>query len=385
MLSRQLTLPKNRNFFLFGARNTGKSTLIERYFPKSQNLWIDLLDPRLEARFTQNPAELYEIITSLPDDKTHVIIDEIQKVPKLLDVVHSLMKDKTRQFVLTGSSARKLKAGGANLLAGRAFVYHLYPFTHTELGEQFNLQVALNWGTLPEIAAFDSAYDRVEFLNAYARTYLKEEIWEEGFIRDLAPFRRFLEVAAQMNGKIINFSKIAHTTGINDKTVKTYFSILEDTLIGFYLDAHHNSVRKQVSQKPKFYFFDTGVARALANQLDVPLTAGTHAYGNAFEHFIITECLRIASYQRLNYKFSYIRTRNDVEVDLVIERPNKTTIYLEIKSSDVVDSGMLTNFINLTKHIDNTEAICLSNDPFSKKIAHITTMHWREALQYIFY
>lgn len=385
MYNRLLALPKNRSFFLFGARNTGKSTLIEEQFPIEHSAWFDLLDTQLQERFLSNPEELFNLVEGLPPEMTHVVIDEIQKVPKLLDVVQRLLKKKNRFFVLTGSSARKLKRGGANLLAGRAFVYHLYPLTFVELGNDFNLDSALNWGTLPEIIHLSSNSERHELLTAYAHTYLKEEIWEEHFIKTLAPFRKFLEVAAQSNGKIINFANIAKEVGIDDKTVKAYFEILEDTLIGFFLEPHHQSVRKQVSGKPKFYFFDTGLTRALARQLEVPLKPSTHAYGNAFEHFIILEITRLTSYLRHQYKFSYLRTKNDIEVDLIIERPGKSTLYIEIKSTDHIKEDMLTYFKKIALDAgNNVEALCLSNDPYAKKFDNVLALPWQEGIKKIF-
>ncbi len=260
---RLLTLPKEHSLFLFGARNSGKSTLVKEVYADS-SIIIDLLKKKTEARFARNPDALYDIVKALPETTTHVIIDEVQKNPKLLDVVHDLMSDTKKCFVMTGSSARKLKQGGANLLAGRAFVYHMYPLTHIELGDTFNLDHALHWGTLPEIFTLDIDEMKKEFLYAYAHTYLKEEIWNEHFIRDLDPFRRFLEVAAQCNGQLINFSNIARDVGVSDKTIKSYYSILEDTLIGFFLEPYHASFRKRLSHQPKFYLFDTGVTRALA-------------------------------------------------------------------------------------------------------------------------
>jgi predicted AAA+ superfamily ATPase len=182
---------------------------------------------------------------------------------------------------MTGSSARKLKRGGANLLAGRAFVYHLFPFSFVEVGEMFDLEKALNWGMLPQIFATRTNDDRVRFLQAYAYTYLKEEIAAEQIVRKLGPFRRFLEVAAQCNGKIINYAKIASDVGVDDKTVKEYFLTLEDTLIGFFLEPFQHSFRKRLSHKPKFYFFDLGVTKALARTLTVELRPSTSAYGEA--------------------------------------------------------------------------------------------------------
>jgi len=298
LVSRLLKLPIERHLLLFGARNTGKSTLIEQFYQPLGAFYFDLLDQDLEHQLEARPNMLYDMVKALPATQRYVIIDEIQKIPALLNVVHRLMKDKDRFFIMSGSSARKLKRDGANLLAGRAFVYHLYPLTFVELGEYFNLDQALQWGTLPELLICKDDDDKKTFLMSYAHTYLKEEIASEQFVRQLAPFRRFLEVAAQCNGQIINYANLARDIHVDDKTVKAYFSLLEDTLIGYMLEPYHGSLRKRVHQKPKFYFFDTGVVRALAHQLTVPLLPSTSAYGYAFEHYIINECIRLASYYK---------------------------------------------------------------------------------------
>lgn len=384
MIKRALILPKRKSFFLFGPRNTGKTTLIESQFDPKASVFFDLLDTAQEARFSKRPGELYDIVISLPDSITHVVIDEIQKVPKLLDEVQRLMKLKKWFFILTGSSARKLKHGGANLLAGRAFVYNLYPFSFIELTSNFNLKHALQWGTLPEVFECETAEEKSKFLSSYAHTYLKEEIWGEHLIRQLEPFRRFLEIAAQANGKLINYSKIARDVNVDEKTIKVYFQILEDTLIGFYLEPFHQSVRKRQKEKPKFYFFDTGVVRALAGLLSVPLQESTNGYGNVFEHYVITECVRLGSYYKPEYRFSHIRTASDVEVDLVIERPGSTTLLIEIKSSRQVMREQLASFMRLSNDIPNSAAICLSNDPYKKQLDNITVYPWEHGLKEIF-
>ena len=384
MFSRLLKVSKKRSFFLFGARGTGKSTLLKEAFPEKETLYCNLLKPEEEDRFLRKPQTLYEMVKSLPDSVTHVVIDEIQKVPKLLDVVHLLMGEKKQIFVMTGSSARKLKRGGANLLAGRAFVYHFFPLTFLEIGDKFDLKFVLQWGSLPEVFQFDDDKERSQFLQAYAKTYLKEEIWDEHFIRDLNPFRKFLEVAAQCNGKIVNYLNIARDVGVEDKTVASFFSLLEDTLLGFFLEPFHNSFRKRLSEKPKFYFFDMGVQRALARGLSVPLLERTAAYGEAFEHFVILEILRLANYFETEYRFSYIRTPNDVEVDLVIERPGQPILFIEIKSTDEIERTDLSSFIRLSKDFGDCEAICLSRDPYRKKIDNISVFPWKDGIKYIF-
>jgi uncharacterized protein len=213
---------------------------------------------------------------------------------------------------------------------------------------------------------------------------LKEEVWDEHLVRNLDPFRKFLEVAAQTNGKIINYSNIARDVGVEDKTVASFFTILEDTLIGFLLEPFHNSFRKRLSEKPKFYFFDLGVTRALSRQLEIPLVASTHAYGEAFEHFVIVEIIRLAHYFEPEYRFSYIRTPSDVEVDLIIERPGQVPLFIEIKSTDEIEKTDLSSFIRISKDFGECEAICLSRDPYRKKLAHVTALFWRDGIKDLF-
>ena len=384
MLIRSLKLPNNHSLILFGARGTGKSTLLKQLFTPQNTLWIDLLNPSEEERFSRDPEELRAIVLALPPSIQHVVVDEIQKIPKLLDVIHGLIENTNHYFVMSGSSARKLKQAGANLLAGRAFIYHLFPLSFLELGQQFHLESALRWGLLPKVTQLKSDEEKMRFLQAYTHTYLKEEIWAEQFIRKLEPFRRFLEVSAQCNGKIINYANIANDVGVDDKTIKEYFSILEDTLIGFILEPFQHSFRKRLSLKPKFYFFDLGVARALARLLSVPLAVSTSGYGDTFEHFIILECMKLAAYFQPEYRFSYLRTKDDAEVDLIIERPGKSLLFIEIKSTKQVKENDLSAFIGISKDFGDCEAICLSNDSLAKKYHHVTVMPWRQGIEYIF-
>jgi len=383
--NRILKLPQSRSFFLFGARNTGKSTLLKHVFGTKEAFWVDLLDPDLEERYARDPNSFKYEVMALKDAVPYVIIDEIQKLPKLLNIVHQLIESTNKIFIMTGSSARKLRHGGANLLAGRAFVYNLYPFSALELGKDFDLDAALRWGTLPAIIyKMQSEEDKNRFLQAYAQTYLKEEVWLEQLIRKIDPFRKFLEVAAQCNGQIINNANIARDVGVDDKTIKQYFSILEDTLMGFMLEPFNGSFRKRLHSKPKFYFFDLGVCRALTRLLSVPPKKSTTDYGHAFEHFIILECVHLASYYYPEYRFSYIRTKDDVEVDLIVERPGKKILCIEIKSSEIVREEKLSAFKNLVKDIENSEAICISQEIHAKKIGNIMVLPWMDALHQYF-
>lgn len=384
-INRLLNLPQSRNLFLFGARNTGKSTLLTHTFESKKVFWKDLLDPDLEEKYAKDPNSFKYEVMALNDEISHVIIDEIQKLPKLLDIVHQLIESTNKTFIMTGSSAGKLRYGGANLLAGRAFIYNLYPFSALEIEKDFNLDDALRWGTLPAIIyKMQSEEDKIRFLQAYAQTYLKEEVWLEQLIRKIGPFRKFLEVAAQCNGQIINYSNLSKDVGVDDKTIKQYFHILEDTLMGFMLEPFHGSFRKRLHSKPKFYFFDPGVCRALTRTLSVPLKKFTTDYGQAFEHFIILECIRLASYYYPEYRFSYIRTKDDVEVDLVVERPGKKVLCIEIKSAETIQEHKLSAFMNLAKDIKNSEAICICQEPHAKKIADIMVLPWMDALKMYF-
>jgi predicted AAA+ superfamily ATPase len=384
-INRLLQLPLSRSFFLFGARNTGKSTLLGHQWGRKNCLWLDLLDPSLEERYSRDPVSFKQEVLALESKQQYVIIDEIQKLPKLLDLVHQLIESTDKIFIMTGSSARKLKHGGANLLAGRAFVYNIFPFTSIELGNDFELETALRWGTLPSVVyEITSDKNRIHFLQAYAQTYLKEEIWLEQFIRKIEPFRKFLEVSAQCNGQILNVANVARDVGVDDKTIKQYFSILEDTLMGFMLEPFHGSFRKRLHSKPKFYYFDTGVCRALSRMLSVSIKKGTSYYGDLFEHFIILECVRLASYYYPEYRFSYIKTKDDVEVDLVVERPGKKLLCIEIKSSDNVREDKLVSFENLVKDIPDSEAVCISQELRAKKIGEVSVLPWQQAIRKYF-
>lgn len=379
---RLLQLPENHSFFLFGARGTGKSTLLNKQFPNAYV--IDLLDVNQEEAFAKNPLLLKEIVLGLPKTTTHVLIDEVQKLPVLLDVVHSLIESTDKIFVMTGSSAKKLKHGGANLLAGRAFVYNLFPLSFLELGVDFNLQDALQYGTLPKLFHLADHSEQEQFLRAYTQVYLREEIWVEQLVRKLNPFRKFLEVAAQCNGKILNIANISRDVGVDDKTIVGYFNILEETLIGFYLEPFHHFFRKRLAKKPKFYFFDPGVVRALALQLTLPLQSGTSVYGEAFEHLVICECFRLKHYFKPDFKLSFLQTKSDVEIDLIIERPGQTTLLIEIKSTTNVQESHLKQLQSVASDLENSESICLSNDPQKRVINDVTVYPWQDGLRDIF-
>jgi predicted AAA+ superfamily ATPase len=383
MLQRLCVPPKNQSFFLFGARGTGKSTLLRSLTQFNKCLYIDLLRPSHEEIYSLDPEALIRQTANLTS-KDWVVIDEVQKCPKLLDVVHSLIEEKKIKFALTGSSSRKLKRGGANLLAGRAVVFSMFPLTYFELQNKLSLTEILNWGTLPKILEFKTDLEKNRYLKSYVHTYLKEEVQVEQVVRKLEPFRLFLPIAAQMDGQILNYSKIARDVGTDHKTIANYYQILVDTNLGFFLDSYHKSIRKVQHDTPRFYFFDTGVKRALERQINVPLQPKTTLYGNAFEAWIINECHRYNSYYELDYTFSYLRTKDDAEIDLIIETPSKKTFLVEIKSSKKIDTSHLKHLKSFKKDFKEAEFICACD--ISKKENHegIQILPWREALTKIF-
>jgi len=381
MVKRIATLEYSNSFFLFGARGTGKTTLLKEWTNPETTLSIDLLDPDEESLLSREPNELVKRINAFQGRLQWVVIDEIQKLPTLLDIVHSQIENSSVHFALTGSSARKLKRGHANLLAGRAFVKYLFPFTHRELGETFDLDKALQVGTLPKIFQYTTESKSQAFLRAYANTYLKEEVWGEQLIRHLDPFRRFLEVAAQVNGEIINYTNIARDVGVDTKTVQSYFQILEDTLTGYLLEPYHRSLRKRQRQNPKFYFFDLGVKRALERTLTLKLLPRTYAYGKAFEHFLILEMHRLSSYLENDFQFSYLRTKDGVEIDMIIDRPGLPTALVEIKSTEYVDERDIRHLEPFLKDFGKCEAYCLSLDPNPKKIGSVMALPWQKGLR----
>jgi uncharacterized protein len=336
MFERILKLPKNNSFFLIGPRQTGKTSLIRSRFSAASMFEINLLLPDYFRRYTVEPQRFLEDVRALPATVSHVFIDEVQKVPALLDLVQELMVQGVPQkFILSGSSARKLKRGHANLLGGRAWNLQMHPITTAEILlsaelEKIPLRNLLQYGTLPSILTLESPEEKNESLRAYADIYLKEEIIQESVTRKLDSFLQFLQCAAQMNAEQVNYSNIAKDTKVSSNLVSNYYSILEDTRIGRFLYSYHESERKRHKLSPKFYFFDNGVLRSVQGQLTVD--AQSFAFGNLFETYVINEVFRINDYYRKDFKLSFLRTASDVEVDLIITKPNGTTIGVEIKS-----------------------------------------------------
>jgi predicted AAA+ superfamily ATPase len=332
MIERILGLPPNHSLFLFGPRQTGKSTMLRSVFNPQTTLYFDLLQSGDYLRFSANPALFREEVLALDPKITHVVIDEVQRIPQLLNDVHSILEGpRPRVFVLSGSSARKLKRSQANLLAGRAWTFHLYPLTSIELGGRFLLSRALQYGSLPNIYLDNDDTSAQRTLRSYVDTYLQEEIQIEANVRNVGSFYKFLTLAADASGSIVNYSSLAHDTGVSVNTMREFFRILEDTLIGSFLPAFTKSVTKRLIKHPKFLFFDTGVRNALLGRANVPLSEGTAEFGRSFEHFVILELVRVNAYKEKSYRFSYYRTANGSEVDLVAESPTGETWGVKIR------------------------------------------------------
>ena len=330
-------------------------------------------------RLVSDPQIFREEVFARDKKITHIIVDEIQRIPALLNEIHFILEQPNPPcFCLSGSSARKMKRSHANLLAGRAWKYDLFPLTHRELGRNFSLDKALNIGTLPSVYLEDSISESNKTLRSYVEIYLKEEIEAEALTRNIGGFLRFLDLAADENGNLINCSTIARESGISYKTVKEYFRILEDTLIGFFLFPYSKSLRKRLIRHPKFYFFDTGVVRALKKKLNVALKRKTFEYGRAFEHFVIAEIMRISNYLQMDYKFSFYRSSNGAEVDLIVETPKEEVFALEIKSSqkpEIESVGGLKSFKNICP---KAKLYCVSNASRSRKSGDISILPWQE-------
>ncbi len=338
MLTRIADLPDNRSFFLFGPRQTGKTSLVRARF--GDDCWmVNLLHGEEYARYAKHPAQYrLDAAEKIRTGKMQrFILDEVQRIPGLLNEVHALMEmHPDRQFILLGSSARKLKRGGANLLAGRAVQRLLFPFTVAELGEDFNLDSALRFGTLPPLVG-QSDTDKQDILKAYTETYLREEVQMEGLVRNLGGFYRFLEMAASTSGELLNLSTVARECHLPVRTVQSYYEILEDTLIGFRLQPWLKSERKRMVAHPKFYFFDTGVTNAINRRLAAP--PDPRLTGRLFEQFIVLELHRYLHYGLSEARIFFWRTNTGAEADLVLERHGELIGAFEIKSATEVSGS----------------------------------------------
>ncbi len=379
MIDRTFSPPLGHSFFLFGPRQTGKSTLLRQSVSAILSHQIDLLKSSNFLRYKSNPAIFREEVDALPENVKVVLVDEIQKIPLLLDEVHSIIESsKPRVFILSGSSARKLKRYKANLLAGRAWTFNLYPLTHRELGDKFELDKALSCGTLPAIYLADDDISRDRTLRSYVDTYLQEEIQSEALVRNLGGFFRFLTYSAARNGQIINFAAVSSSIGVSNSAVREFYRILEDTLLGFYLPSFSRSDTKKLVKHPRFYFFDTGVARAILQKHSTPLSRQTEEYGLYFEHFIILECIRLAKYAEKAINFSFYRTGSGMEVDLIAETPDGKLTAIEIKSTDNPVSKHFHGLKSFKNSYSDAKLICACTTPYRRNIGDIAILPWQE-------
>ncbi len=361
MLLRKIDLQdaENDSIFLWGARQTGKSTLLKMIFPDKH--YIDLLKSDEFERYSRRPALLREELELLPKNEL-VIIDEIQKIPALLDEVHWLIANRNLRFILSGSSARKLRRSGVNLLGGRAIRKHLYPFVSAEIPD-FNLVKACNNGLLPRHYLCEDPSAR---LQAYIGDYLQQEIKAEALTRNLGTFSRFMEVAALSNGEIVNYNNIASECGVSAPTVKEYFSILEETLIGYTIPAFTRNVKRRVIQSPKFYYFDVGIANYLLKRTTI--NSGSPEFGHAFEHFIIQELIAFIGYFRPQLGLSYWRTTSGYEVDAII---GNAQVAIEIKSTDEVQSHHTRGLKAFSEEFPSARLIIVSLDKNPRKMNEV--------------
>lgn len=346
----------NDSAFLWGARQVGKTTWLTSQYPNCRV--YDLLRPSEFERLLRRPEILSEELEDYGESDT-VIIDEIQKLPQLLDEVHSLIQRKNIRFILSGSSARKLRRLGTNLLGGRAVREQMFPLVSAEIPD-FDLLRAVNNGMIPRHYMVQNPWER---LRGYIGVYLSEEIREEALTRNLQTFSRFLEVAAQCDGEMLVYKNIAQDCGIDYRTVKEYFAILEDTLVGYFVPAFVATRKRKALSTPKFYLFDVGVANYLRHCRN--LTPGSDDFGHAFEHFIIQELIAYIGYNHVEERLSYWRSASGYEVDAVI---GEGRLAIEIKSSDEAKSRHTRGLKAFSEEYPDARLIVVSLDKYRRKM-----------------
>lgn len=360
---------ENESLFLWGARQTGKSTLLKELFPNA--LWFDLLLSNEYEKLNKNPEILREtILANL--SVSPVIIDEIQRIPTLLNEVHWLISNHNVRFIMCGSSPRKILRSGANLLGGRALRYELYPLISVEI-PNFDLLKALNNGLLPK--HYD-AKNPHKLISAYIGSYLRDEIVAEARIRNVSSFSRFLEVAALTNGEMVNYANIASDCGVSATTIKEYFQILEDTLIGRYLPSFQKRPKRRVITAPKFYLFDVGITNFLLNRSRIE--KGTELFGKAFEHFIYQEIYAHSKYSEKNYPIYYWRTASQLEIDFVL---GDNEVAIEVKSTEQANVRHLKGLKAFAEEYDVKKSILISNDPLPRLVDNILILPWKVFLE----
>jgi predicted AAA+ superfamily ATPase len=367
-----INLSSQQSAFLWGPRKTGKTTYLKSQFPDS--FVYDFLKTDLFLEFSKRPSLLREQI--LAKDKitlnSPIILDEVQKVPQLLDEIHWLIENKGLNFIMCGSSARKLKRGKANLLGGRAWRYEMFPFVSAELGELDLLKV-LNRGLIPA-HYFQDMYQKS--LRAYTRDYLKEEVFDEGLTRNIPAFSRFFDAMGFSHGELTNFSNIARECGVDSKTVKEYYLILKDTLLGDFIEPYKKRQNRQViSRTSKFYLFDVGVAGAIIKR-QVRQERGTD-FGKAFEHFILMEIKAHNSYYEIDYDINFWRTKSGLEVDFVL---GGGEIAIEVKGGSRIQNRELRSINTFVETYSPRKALVVCNEKEERLVGKIRITPWHKFL-----
>jgi predicted AAA+ superfamily ATPase len=364
-----IDLPPGQSAFLWGARKIGKSTYLRERFPGS--LVFDFLKSDLFIEFSKNPSLFREQLLAQNEAELRhsVILDEVQKIPQILDEVHWLIENKGLQFILCGSSARKLKRGQANLLGGRAWRYEMFPLTTVETGSVDLIRV-LNHGLIP-VHYLQNNYKMS--LRAYVRDYLKEEVFNEGLTRNIPAFSRFFDAMGYSHGELTNYSNIARECGVDSKTVKEYYQILVDTLLGKMVEPFKRRKNRQtISKASKFYLFDIGVAGAITNR-EIKEERG-ELFGKAFEHFILMQILAHRSYSELEYEINFWRTKSGMEVDFIL---GKGEIAIEVKGSNRVDKRDLKSLSAFIEEYSPRKAFVVCNEKAKRVHGLITVIPWR--------
>lgn len=362
-----LKLPKNKSAFLWGPRKVGKSYWIKNQF-KEDFVLIDFLKTDVFADFISKPALLRERYS---DTTKRIVIDEVQMVPAILNEVHWLIENKNIGFLLTGSSARKLKRGHANMLGGRAWRYTMAPLCYPEI-KNLDINKALISGLLPEHLL---SPDPVQDLRAYIADYLKEEIVAEAAVQNIPAFSEFLKIAAVTSSELLNYNNVAREAGISAKVVRSYFQILEDTLLGFRLKPWRKSNNRRLVETEKFYLFDVGVTNYLAGRKPSP---GTSEFGKSFEQYILMELMAYKAYKNPELELHFWRTHSGQEVDFIIGNMN---IALEIKSSKRVHEKDIKPLLALKEEYNVKNTILISFETEPKKLSNINCWPWEYFLQ----
>lgn len=352
--------------FLWGPRQTGKTTVLRRRFPTA--LTFDLLDTSLAANLAIRPSRLRERVLAAPEDL--VVIDEVQKVPPLLEEVHWLLENTAKKIVLCGSSATSLRRRSPNLLGGRATELQLHPLTSAELPD-IDLGRVVRFGTLPSHYLSE---DPRPLLQSYINAFIKQEIIDKSLTRNIPAFSRFLQVVGLTHGRLLNYANVARETGVSPNTVRSYYQILKDTLLGYELEPWRSSRKRRLVKTSKFYLFDVGVACSLHPEVR-EVAEGTDAYGRAFEHFLINEVRAYLSYRRIDIPLSFWRTSSGFEVDLVA---GASDLAMEFKATRTVRGEDLKGLTALTEDHAIGRSLLVSREEHPRRIGPIEVMPWRD-------